>query len=76
MAVWLRDLPDGDSGLAVSGQRAAHGLSGVVFALVGYLTVIGFSGAAPLVLALSVFSLISLAALCRGLLPFLPHRRV
>ncbi|TWB87179.1 rhomboid family protein [Synechococcus sp. Ace-Pa] len=48
----------------------SHGLSGVVFALVGYLTVIGFLERRPLVLALSVFSLISYGGFLPGLLPF------
>ena len=48
----------------------SHGLSGVVFALVGYLIVIGFLERRILVLALSVFSLISYGGFLPGLLPF------
>ncbi|NQV09964.1 MAG: rhomboid family intramembrane serine protease [Cyanobacteria bacterium] len=49
---------------------SSHGLSGVVFALVGYLIVIGFLERRPLVLALSLFSLISYGGFLPGLLPF------
>jgi len=48
----------------------SHGLSGVVFALVGYLIVIGFLERRPLVLVLSVFSLASYGGFLPGLLPF------
>lgn len=50
--------------------NASHGLSGVVFALVGYLIVIGFLEKRPLVLALSLFSLMSYGGFLPGLLPF------
>jgi membrane associated rhomboid family serine protease len=48
----------------------SHGLSGVVFALVGYLIVIGFLEKRPLVLGLSLFSLITYGGFLPGLLPF------
>ncbi|MCT0198642.1 rhomboid family intramembrane serine protease [Synechococcus sp. CS-1325] len=48
----------------------SHGLSGVVFGLLGYLVVIGFLERRPLALALSVFSLISYGGFLPGLLPF------
>ncbi len=47
-----------------------HGLSGVVFALVGYLIVIGFLERRPLPLLLSLFSLVSYGGFLPGLLPF------
>ncbi|WP_255092581.1 rhomboid family intramembrane serine protease [Synechococcus sp. J7-Johnson] len=47
-----------------------HGLSGVVFALVGYLIVIGFLERRPLPLLLSLFSLLSYGGFLPGLLPF------
>jgi membrane associated rhomboid family serine protease len=42
----------------------------VVFALVGYLIVIGFLEKRPLVLGLSLFSLITYGGFLPGLLPF------
>jgi membrane associated rhomboid family serine protease len=50
--------------------NGSHGLSGVVFALVGYLIVIGFLEKRPLVLGLSLFSLITYGGFLPGLLPF------
>jgi membrane associated rhomboid family serine protease len=51
-------------------SNGSHGLSGVVFALVGYLIVIGFLERRPLPLLLSLFSLVSYGGFLPGLLPF------
>ncbi len=48
----------------------SHGLSGVVFGLLGYLVVIGFLERRPAALGLSAFSLISYGGLLPALLPF------
>ncbi len=50
--------------------NGSHGLSGVVFGLLGYLLVIGFLEKRPLVLALSLFSLVSYGGLLPSLIPF------
>ncbi len=47
----------------------SHGLSGVVFGLVGYLMLIGFLERRPLALGLSVFSLVSYGGFLPALLP-------
>ncbi|MCT0217475.1 rhomboid family intramembrane serine protease [Synechococcus sp. CS-1329] len=51
-------------------SNGSHGLSGVVFGLVGYLIVIGFLERRPLPLLLSLFSLVSYGGFLPGLLPF------
>jgi len=71
MVVWLGDLPDGEFGLGCFWPSGSHGLfRRWVFALVGYLTVIGFLERRPLVLALSVLVQLDkhMAAFCRVLL--------
>jgi len=49
---------------------ASHGLSGVVYGLLGYLLLIGWLEKRPLALLLSLFALLSYGALLPSLLPF------
>jgi membrane associated rhomboid family serine protease len=49
---------------------ASHGLSGVVYGLLGYLLLIGWLEKRFLALLLSVFALVSYGALLPSLLPF------
>jgi membrane associated rhomboid family serine protease len=50
---------------------ASHGLSGVVYGLLGYLVLIGWLERRPLAIGLSVFCLVSYGSLLPSLLPVL-----
>ena len=51
-------------------HRGGHGMSGVVYGLVGYLLIIGIAERRPLSLALSVFAFVTYAHFVPTLLPW------